>query len=154
MIFKHYVLAIILLGVFYSQFSHGKSIPKEHSKTRELRYVENESSMHPTMPTEPRIGTDELKLERTSDYWLLNGKKFVEAQSKKKLNTNVAKNIIFFLGDGMSIPTLGAVRQYLGGVEKQFSFESFPSVGMAKTYSVDYQVSDSACTATGNRILQ
>ncbi|XP_049541190.1 membrane-bound alkaline phosphatase-like [Anopheles darlingi] len=72
----------------------------------------------------------------------------------RRANRNVAKNVIFFLGDGMSIPTLAASRMYLGqqqghtGEESQLSFEEFPDVGLVKTYCIDKQVADSACSAT------
>ncbi|KAF2899038.1 hypothetical protein ILUMI_07137 [Ignelater luminosus] len=54
----------------------------------------------------------------------------------------------------MSIPTLAAARAYLGqqnnqpGEETQLSFERFPVAGLSKTYCVDSQVADSACSAT------
>ncbi|XP_059617757.1 membrane-bound alkaline phosphatase-like [Phlebotomus argentipes] len=48
----------------------------------------------------------------------------------------------------MSIPTLFATRVALGGEEQQLSFEKFPFSGLAKTYCVDSQVADSACTGT------
>lgn len=54
----------------------------------------------------------------------------------------------------MSIPTVTAARIRLGqlkgrhGEESQLSFEKFPYVGLSKTYCVDKQVADSACTAT------
>ena len=86
---------------------------------------------------------------KTSEYYLNNGKSFVEQQAKKQPNTKIAKNVILFLGDGMSVPTLTAARMYMGGEEKSLSFEEFPHLGMSKTYCVDYQVADSACTATG-----
>ncbi|XP_045781581.1 membrane-bound alkaline phosphatase-like [Maniola jurtina] len=59
-----------------------------------------------------------------------------------------------FLGDGMSVPTLAAARALLGqreqrpGEEAQLSFEAFPTVGLAKTYCVNRQTADSACSAT------
>ncbi|XP_045451271.1 membrane-bound alkaline phosphatase-like [Melitaea cinxia] len=59
-----------------------------------------------------------------------------------------------FLGDGMSIPTLAAARTLLGqrenhtGEESHLFFETFPTIGLAKTYCVDSQIPDSACTAT------
>ncbi|XP_052860805.1 membrane-bound alkaline phosphatase-like [Anopheles cruzii] len=53
-----------------------------------------------------------------------------------------------FLGDGMSIATVAMARVYAGGEEKPLFFEGFPFVGMSKTYCVNYQVADSACTAT------
>lgn len=84
-------------------------------------------------------------------YHIDNGMAFVKKQMSKAsaLNTNIAKNAILFLGDGMSVPTLAAARMYTGGEEKSLSFETFPYVAMSKTYCVDKQVADSACTATG-----
>ncbi|ERL84010.1 hypothetical protein D910_01329 [Dendroctonus ponderosae] len=64
------------------------------------------------------------------------------------MNFNTAKNVILFLGDGMSIPTIAATRVYLGGEEKSLSFEQFPYTGLSKTYCVDHQTADSACSAT------
>ncbi|XP_047482851.1 alkaline phosphatase-like [Penaeus chinensis] len=69
-------------------------------------------------------------------------------------NTNVAKNVILFLGDGMSIPTLTAARIYKGqqknrgGEEGHLTFEAFHHMGLSKTYNVDKQVPDSAGTGT------
>lgn len=48
----------------------------------------------------------------------------------------------------MSHPTIAAARVYMGGEEKKLSFEHFPFTASSKTYCVDKQVSDSACTAT------
>lgn len=72
--------------------------------------------------------------EEFSDYWNDVGQSILDKQleSKTKLNTNLAKNVIMFLGDGMSIPTITAGRVYLGGEEKQFSFETFPYIGLSK----------------------
>ncbi|ETN62062.1 alkaline phosphatase [Anopheles darlingi] len=86
--------------------------------------------------------------EQTIKYWRDQAKATVEQLVKKKENTNRAKNVIMFLGDGMSIATVAMARVYAGGEEKPLFFEEFPYIGMAKTYCVDYQVADSACTAT------
>lgn len=93
--------------------------------------------------------------EAHKEYHIKNGIDFVHQQIKKtsQLNRNVAKNTILFLGDGMSVPTLSATRVYFGGEEKSLPFEKFPYVAMSKTYCVDKQVPDSACTATGNYSL-
>lgn len=89
--------------------------------------------------------------ELSKEYHLKKGKEFIDQQKQKKknLNGNVAKNTIIFLGDGMSLPTVAASRIYNGGVERSLSFEQFPYVAMSKTYCVDHQIADSACTATG-----
>lgn len=50
----------------------------------------------------------------------------------------VAKNVILFLGDGMSIPTVTAARIYKGQLQKedgennQLAFDKFPYVGLSK----------------------
>jgi len=65
-----------------------------------------------------------------------------------------AKNIILFVGDGMSLTTVTASRifggqqQGLTGEENNLSFDYFPFSGLAKTYAVDTQVPDSASTMT------
>ncbi|XP_053609339.1 membrane-bound alkaline phosphatase-like isoform X2 [Plodia interpunctella] len=70
------------------------------------------------------------------------------------LNKRVAKNVILFIGDGMSITTLAATRVYLGqkyghlGEELRLSFEAFPYTGLSKPYCVDNNVADSACSGT------
>lgn len=84
------------------------------------------------MPT-LRFGSSKPE-EEFPDYWNEVGQNILDKQleSKTRLNTNLAKNIIMFLGDGMSIPTITAGRVYLGGEEKQFSFEKFPYIGLSK----------------------
>lgn len=104
--------------------------------------------------THPRLRASTApgnKNEKSSQHYLNAGKSFVEQQSKKEINRNVARNVILYLGDGMSAPTLSAARMYMGGEEKSLSFEKFPFVGMSKTYCVNKQVADSACSATGQQ---
>lgn len=85
---------------------------------------------------------------KSSEYYLDMATEFVHDQLAKEFNKNVAKNVVMYLGDGMSMPTLAATRMYLGGEEKSLSFEEFPFVGMSKTYCLDYAVPDSACSST------
>jgi alkaline phosphatase len=66
-----------------------------------------------------------------------------------------ARNVILFVADGMSIPTIAAARIYDGqtggntnGVENLLTFETFPNTALVRTYSTDSQVPDSANTAT------
>ncbi|XP_035774098.1 alkaline phosphatase-like [Anopheles albimanus] len=87
--------------------------------------------------------------EKDRDYWLATGQYRLRQQlaAHSEPNVRVAKNVIIFIGDGLSIPTLAATRVYIGGEEQELSFERFPHTGLAKTYCINYQVSDSACTA-------
>ncbi|KAH8339007.1 hypothetical protein KR074_000508 [Drosophila pseudoananassae] len=66
----------------------------------------------------------------------------------KKLNENRAKNVILFLGDGMSVHTVTATRAFMGDSNMQVSFEKFPYLGLSKTYAVNERTPDSANTAT------
>jgi alkaline phosphatase len=65
-----------------------------------------------------------------------------------------AKNVILFVGDGMSLTTVAAARIYEGqllnqpGEENLLSFEKFPYTAFSKTYNTDSQTPDSAGTMT------
>lgn len=90
----------------------------------------------------------------TRDSWFSAGKNAVSERAMQPLNTNTARNIILFVGDGMGISTLTAGRIYAGqekgnsGEEGLLSFEHFPHTALVKTYNVDAQVADSAGTAS------
>ncbi|KAL0275007.1 UNVERIFIED_CONTAM: hypothetical protein PYX00_002999 [Menopon gallinae] len=92
--------------------------------------------------------------EYDQEFWLGKGQDILLRHLVNRPNLNIAKNVIFFIGDGMSLQTITAARIYkeqkLGerGEEGELSFEEFPYTGLAKTYCVDSQVGDSACTAT------
>ncbi|XP_042237829.1 alkaline phosphatase-like [Homarus americanus] len=87
-------------------------------------------------------------------YWNNLAQEELSRTMNVKQNLGVAKNVIMFLGDGMSVPTITAARIYKGqkenrgGEEGSLTFETFPHVGLSKTYNVNKQVSDSASTAT------
>ncbi len=90
----------------------------------------------------------------TKQSWLDDGAAAIQKRAARKLNTNRAKNVILFVGDGMGISTLTAARILEGqlrgepGEENYLSFEQFPYTALVKTYNVDAQVPDSAGTAT------
>lgn len=115
-------------------------------------YSFDDHVMHPA-PKE-NVGRAKRQVYSRQDHWLMDAQLALRDRLLIQPNTNVAKNVIFFLGDGMSIPTLAASRMYMGqlqgdtGEEAQLSFETFPYVGLSKTYCVDKQVADSACSAT------
>ncbi len=62
--------------------------------------------------------------------------------------------MILFIGDGMGVSTVTAIRILDGqqkgmpGEENVLSFERFPHVALSKTYEVNQQVGESAGTAT------
>jgi alkaline phosphatase len=65
-----------------------------------------------------------------------------------------AKNVIVFLGDGMSIPTIAAAHILLGqrkgqdGESARLAFETLPYTALSRTYETDAQTPDSAGTMT------
>lgn len=81
----------------------------------------------------PKVKFIAPTIERDGDYWNNNAQDILRRQLQKNtLNKNIAKNIILFLGDGMSIPTLTATRIYMGGEDKDLPFEKFPFSGLSK----------------------
>ena len=61
------------------------------------------------------------------------------ALEETSVNTNLAKNIILFIGDGMSNPTISAARIFKGIQEEApypergyLTFERFPHLGRIK----------------------
>lgn len=100
-----------------------------------------------TLLNRASLDSVQQRQEDQTSYWINAAKTFVERQTQVKQNKNIAKNVIIFMGDGMSMSTLASTRPYVGGEEKYLSFEEFPTVGMAKTYCVDSQTADSSCAA-------
>ncbi|XP_041457233.1 alkaline phosphatase-like [Lytechinus variegatus] len=96
-----------------------------------------------------------LATSQNADYWNQEAQSSLrDAIRLTERNVDTAKNVILFLGDGMSIETLTAARilkgQQAGGLgeDAKLAVEDFPHFGLAKTYSTDKQVPDSAATAT------
>ncbi|MFT7687429.1 MAG: alkaline phosphatase [Candidatus Azotimanducaceae bacterium] len=90
-----------------------------------------------------------------AQVWYKAGQAYLANQQRLRPKENVtAKNVILFIGDGMSLATVTAGRIYQGqlegrsGEENLLSFEKFPETALSKTYAVDKQVADSASTAT------
>jgi alkaline phosphatase len=84
-------------------------------------------------------------------YWRKIGEGEIANTLKamEELNTNVAKNVIIFVGDGMSLPTVTAGRIYraqqearnagkeeVNGEESFLTFEKFPHAGLSKVIIV------------------
>ena len=87
----------------------------------------------------------------TAQWWYRNGA--AEAAARGAM-AGQAKNVIVFLGDGMSLTTVAAARILEGqragapGEENLLSWEHFPATAFAKTYNTDAQTPDSAGTMT------
>jgi alkaline phosphatase len=89
-----------------------------------------------------------------NDTWYKEAQAKIElAKANKPIDTR-AKNVILFVGDGMSVGTITAARIFEGqrkgllGEEYSLTMESLPSVALAKTYNTNAQTPDSAGTAS------
>ncbi|XP_061401864.1 alkaline phosphatase [Musca vetustissima] len=140
------MLSLCSIGVhshkeFDEEFYHGELFePKAHIARN--------------MPAELAQNKITPKPEKDSQYWIENAQRAVKQRAGLRLKNKRAKNVIFFLGDGMSISTLTAARILKGqregrpGEESVLTMEKFPYTGLSKTYCTNGQTADSACSAT------
>lgn len=97
------------------------------------------------------IPTIQHPQHESADWWFRAGG---ATASNHGAGRSRAKNLILFVGDGMSLPTVAAARIFEGqkrgnlGEENQLSFERFPYTALSKTYNTDSQTPDSAGTMT------
>ena len=90
----------------------------------------------------------------TPQWWFRNGAAQAAERSAQAASTQKARNVIVFLGDGMSITTIAAAhvlagqRKGVDGESYRLSFETFPFSALSRTYETDQQTPDSAGTMT------
>lgn len=77
---------------------------------------------------------------------MLNNRKYSKVQTIRAVrnSTGTAKNVIFFLGDGMGIPVMTAARIYAVGEDGSLTMDTLPESAFVRTFSNDSQVTDSA----------
>ncbi len=86
--------------------------------------------------------------------WYQDGKNLVSERRAANGEAGTARNVILFVGDGMSLATVAAARILEGqmrgesGEANALHFEGFRHTGLAKTYNTDQQTPDSAGTMT------
>lgn len=96
----------------------------------------------------------EPRAEQTADDYAAQGRAQLEARLAMPATGRRAKNLIIFIGDGMGVSTLTAARIWQGqkagrdGESTETAIDALPYSAMVKTYSHDFQVADSAATAT------
>lgn len=108
------------------------------------------STLALTLPT-----LAQTALPQANDSYFLAAQEQLAAKEAVKPNTGKAKNVIMFIVDGLSIPTITAARIHEGqlagvdGESHSLAFETLlPHTALVKTYTHDSQVADSAPTAT------
>jgi len=67
-----------------------------------------------------------------SRYWRQLANKELEESLSCRWNVKKAKNVILFVGDGMSPDTITASRIYHGGETSRLAWEHFPHIGILK----------------------
>jgi alkaline phosphatase len=131
---------------FLFAFAAGCSLPVQAAEGRSTKASQDSLST--------RILDHTAGKGREANAWFAAGRQSVRKAQPFIDGEKPAKNIIFFVGDGMGISTVTAARILEGqrrgetGEESLLSFEELPYVAFSKTYSTDAQVSDSASTMT------
>ena len=93
-------------------------------------------------------------LPQTGDSYFIAGRKELDARLSRQPNTNPARNVILFVGDGMGMTTVTASRIFAGqlagedGESHELTIDRMPYSALSRTYSADAQVTDSAPSAT------
>lgn len=100
----------------------------------------------------PLAARAELPMQASDPYYVSAAEAVTVRQSDDFQPS--AKNVILFVGDGMGISTITAARIYAGqqrgvdGESYKLAMDTLPHSALSRTYSHDYQVPDSASTAT------
>lgn len=114
-----------------------------------------QADSHATTMASIDVPTIQRPEGETPQWWFRNGAA-AAAQLSQQASTGKqrAKNVIVFLGDGMSLPTIAAAHVRAGqlkgvdGESYRLSFERFPFSALSRTYETDQQTPDSAGTMT------
>ena len=99
--------------------------------------------------------TAQQAVRQAQDSYFTSGRDQLAHQLALTPNTGRARNVIYFVVDGLSIPTITAARILEGqqrgvdGESNRLAFEELlPYAALSRTYTHDAQVADSAPTAT------
>jgi alkaline phosphatase len=98
--------------------------------------------------------TSAVEVPQKNDIWYTQAEAAIAKAKSVKPIDKPAKNVILFIGDGMSVGTITAGRIFEGqrrgllGEDYSLAMESLPHAALAKTYNTDMQIPDSAGTAT------
>ncbi|MFC2249198.1 alkaline phosphatase [Labrys portucalensis] len=96
---------------------------------------------------------EDAKVVQADDPYFKQADATLQTILKLQKNTNRAKNVILFVGDGMGFSTVTAARIFEGqqrgvdGESNVLAWEGFPYLAASKTYSSDAQITDSAPSA-------
>jgi len=103
--------------------------------------------------TPERAAHDGGDRTETPARWYRSGQAEI-ARRRERTAAGTARNLVVFIGDGMSLATISAARILAGqraggpGEEHSLAFERFEHLALAKTYNTNQQTPDSAGTMT------
>ncbi|XP_012270296.1 membrane-bound alkaline phosphatase isoform X2 [Orussus abietinus] len=156
MVIFAFLLLFVSVALAFPPNSHKSTSPEERRRRDDLA----DEVMHSKLPHKGKSYSikrtweafKETEEEKETAHWLNSAQAIVKEHLSWRQNTKIAKNVILFIGDGMSIPTLTAARTYQGQLEGRnegsLFWEKFSYTGLVKTYCVDSIIADSACSAT------
>jgi len=142
-----FVLLVQLLA-FATSHPTQSNLKPSSQQTDDFEHPAMRLTTHREKRELPNLHFDPPAAEIDPEFWNRQAINTLKRQLNKKQLHGKAKNVIFFLGDGMGLATQMATRMLKGGEEKELAFEKFPFSGLSKTYCANTQVADSACSAT------
>ncbi|XP_034650800.1 membrane-bound alkaline phosphatase [Drosophila subobscura] len=155
---KSFIRVLLLLSALVAaSLALSINMPEIHNQEQLLGSAAGagktrENLMDPNGLAKGKTGPEE---EKNAQFWYdLAHEEIAKRLALPQVDKRKAKNVIMFLGDGMSLSTVAAARIHKGqlkgnpGEEDSLSFEKFPHSGLSRTYCSNAQVPDSACTAT------
>ncbi len=102
----------------------------------------------------PSLSATAADLPQKNDAWYQQAQRQLRMLQSRQPRTGRARNVILFVGDGMSLATITAARIHAGqklgkpGENHRLAFEHLPWTALARTFNTNAQVPDSAGTAT------
>lgn len=111
----------------------------------------------PLNPTQSTVNFNTPLDESHAEYWRKNAQDYLRSvleDPEKEMKSRNAKNIILFLGDGMSLATVAATRMYLGNENKQLSFERFAHFGLSKVFILQIYLVIILFIASANKLVE
>ncbi|KAH8254148.1 hypothetical protein KR032_008702 [Drosophila birchii] len=151
-------IIVVLSALVATSLAASIDMPEVHNQRQLVGGSETVSKARDTNIIDPNAmakGKTGPEEEKNAQFWYdLAHEEIAKKLEQPQLDKRKAKNMILFLGDGMSLSTVASARIHKGqlkgnpGEEDSLSFEKFPYTGLSRTYCSNAQVADSACTAT------
>ncbi|WP_420606276.1 alkaline phosphatase [Novosphingopyxis sp.] len=140
---------IALVPILLAGCAAGAQVPAAAPPPSEGSRPQADTVESGDVPAEPAAAR-----AKTAAQYRAEAAAFIDRQVARAPIKGPAKNLIIFIGDGMGVGTITAGRIFEGeqqgrdGESLVAALDSLPYSALVKTYSTDFQVPDSAATAT------